>query len=58
MHVKIEVIKSAFFLCVLCIETDGNLFCTMGNIKDKQTGSLYRNFIAHVERDKVLKLVF
>lgn len=45
------------FSCVCHAETGGNLFCTMGNIKDKQAGSLYRNFIAHVERDEILKLV-
>lgn len=45
------------FSCVCRAETGANLFCTMGNIKDKQAGSLYRNFIAHVERDEVLKLV-
>lgn len=42
----------------VCTETGENLFCTInGNIKDNQAGSLYRNFIAHAERDKVLKLV-
>lgn len=42
----------------VCTETGKNLFFTInGNIKDNQAGSLYRNFIAHTERDKVLKLV-
>lgn len=45
-----------FFFCVT--ESSGDLFRAMGNIEDKQVGSLNGNFIAHFERDNVLKLVF
>lgn len=60
MYIKIIFDQTCILLVYMCHTETSKETCFArwaGNINDNQAGSLCRNFIAHADRDKVLKLV-